>query len=89
MSAFDVFVLSKLAEATKSWEMGTRHATDVKRLFDAGPLNSDDLPPALGISLGNLARLGCAFPGSGFDAAVIFRYMTVTALGMALYHACS
>ena len=89
MSAFDVFVLSRLAEATKSRQPGAMRAIDVKQLFDAGPLDNDDLPPALGISLGNLARLGCALPGAGWDAALIFRYMNVTALGMALYHACS
>ncbi len=43
----------------------------------------------LGISLANLARLGCAMPAGGADGAVLYSIMTVTDLGLALYQACS
>jgi hypothetical protein len=89
MTAFDVLVLSKLAETALNWKSKTRRAIDVKQIFEVDPEDTDELPRHLAISLGNLARLGCAFPGGGWDAAVIFRYMTVTGLGIALYNACT
>jgi hypothetical protein len=90
MSAFDVKVLSKLAETKLSKPPGGIRAIDITTVFpEHGEIGSDEISPVIGVSLANLARLGCAYPSGGFDAAVIFRYMTLTDLGMALYNACS
>jgi hypothetical protein len=91
MSALDVKVLARLCEATLGIPPGAARAIDVGLVFfggKSGPQGAN-LPVHLGISLANLARLGCALPGGGFDAAVIFGFMTVTDLGIGLYKACS
>lgn len=90
MSAFDVKVLSRLAETKLSKQPGSIQAIDIRTVFpEHRGAGIDEISPVIGVSLANLARLGCAYPGGGFDAAVIFRYMTLTDLGMALYKACS
>ena len=93
MSAFDVKNLSALAVATLSLPPSAPHGLGVMKVLhpDLVPPGKDapDVPPELAISLANLARLGCAMPGGGFDGAVLFSIMTVTQLGIALYKACS
>lgn len=91
MSNFDVKVLAKLVEAALAKPAGSVGAIDTGTLFsqEIDPVDRATGPSPIGISLANLARLGCALPGGGFDAAVIFGFMTVTDLGIALYKACS
>ena len=91
MSSMDVKLLAQLVEASLAGPPGFRRAIDVGKMLngEAGGATGADLPPDVGVSLANLASLGCAMPGGGFDAAVIFGYMTVTELGIALYKACS
>ncbi len=91
MSAFDVKNLSLMAEASlanplravETWRLP--HSSQLR---DVHARDGGVVPRDVGISLANLARLGCAMPGSGYDAAVIFGLMTVTELGLALYEAC-
>jgi hypothetical protein len=93
MSAFDVRILSKLAEATLKAPPGARSLVSVKDLpeysqsYPSAP--ADDLPTELLISLANLSRLGCVAPSSGFGGGVGFSHVHVTELGLALYRACS
>lgn len=93
MSAFDVKNLSALAEATLALPQGARRALGVMKVlhpetFTPGRI-VPEVPPDLAVSLANLARLGCAMPGGGLDASVLFSIMTVTQLGISLYKACS
>jgi hypothetical protein len=95
MSALDVKNLAGMAKVTLAMPHG-KHCT----LMTAGLPDSAEpysnhfrggraIPPELGISLANLARLGCAMPGGGLDGSVLYDIMTVTDLGLALYKACS
>jgi Abortive infection alpha len=93
MSAFDVKNLAKLAEASLNpspsellaYSAGQRIVSMKVVLPEFSPKYAGDnpLPTGLSISLANLVRLGCL--GSG--APITF--VTVTALGIALYRACS
>jgi hypothetical protein len=83
MSAFDVKNLSLMAEASLANPANPLRVVETWRLPHSAQLrdvHASDVgvvPRDVGISLANLARLGCAMPGSGFDAAVIFGLMTV------------
>ena len=95
MSAFDVKNLSEMAKATLAGPPGIRRpvlTTTLPYAVETYPgVFRDDpsVPPELGISLANLARLGCATHAGGTDGGVLFSIMTVTDLGLALYKACS
>lgn len=93
MSAFDVKNLSALAAATLALPQGAPRAVGVMKVLHPELVPPGKVAPGvplnLAISLANLARLGCAMPGGGFDGAVLFSLMTVTELGIALYKACS
>jgi hypothetical protein len=92
MSAFDVKILSKLAEATLNAPPGARTLVSVKDLpessqsYPSAP--ADGLSTEILISLANLSRLGCIAPGIGFGS-VSYSHVHVTELGLALYRACS
>jgi hypothetical protein len=91
MSTMDVRLLGQLVEASLANPPGFRRAIDVGKMLNgqaSGPTGAE-LPPEVSVSLANLASLGCALPGGGFDASVVFGYMTVTELGIALFKACS
>ena len=93
MSAFDVKNLAKLAKETLSRPPGSSRTLGAMKvlhpeLMIAGK-PAPEVPVELGVSLANLARLGCALPGGGLDGSVIFGAITVTELGVALYKACS
>jgi hypothetical protein len=94
MSAFDVKNLSLMAQASLANPDNPLRAVETWRLPCSAQLRDlhardvGKVSREVGISLANLSRLGCAIPGSGFDAAVIFGLMTVTDLGLALYKAC-
>jgi hypothetical protein len=96
MSAFDVKNLSLMARASvdapekgylpvlETWDLPSS-----TRVHDETSQNTGKISKELGISLGNLNRLGCAAPAYGFGGMAIFQLMTVTHLGRALYLACS
>jgi hypothetical protein len=95
MSSFDVKNLSLIAKASLeattviSPVMETWDLPNSTKLFDPrGSRKIGSISRELGTSLANLSRLGCAMPGGGFDAAVVFQLMTVTDLGKSLYLAC-
>jgi hypothetical protein len=92
MSAFDVKNLSALAEATANLAAGSPRILGVMKMLHPElmtPGGAPPLPAALGVSMANLARLGCAMPSGGLNGSVLFSGMAVTELGMAFYKACS
>ncbi|HLM82698.1 MAG TPA: Abi-alpha family protein [Terriglobales bacterium] len=96
MSAFDVKNLSLMARASldapekgylpvlETWDLPSS-----TRVHEETSQNTGKISKELGISLGNLNRLGCAAPAYGFGGMAIFQLMSVTHLGRALYLACS
>jgi len=96
MSAFDVKNLSLMARESLSaqeksylpiietWNLPASAKVHEEASQDTGFISKE-----LGISLGNLNRLGCAAPSYGWGGIAIFQLMTVTHLGRALYLACS
>ena len=95
MSAFDVKNLAALAKATLAIPAGQGRVVQTIGLPGSSEQypgffrDVSEVPRELGISLANLARLGCAIPGGGMDGAVVFSVVTVTDLGIGLYLACS
>lgn len=94
MSAFDVKNLKLMAEVSLTSQeqfrvLETWHLPESVRLRDKLARDVGRVPPELGVSLANLARLGCATPAGGWDGVVLFGLMTVTDLGIALFKACS
>jgi len=95
MSAFDVKNLAVMAAASLdapgviSPALETWHLPNSAAVWAPSPGKTGGLSKELGISLANLSRLGCAYPGGGLDAGVNFGLMTVTDLGRALYLACA
>lgn len=96
MSAFDIKNLSMMAKASlDAPEKGylpiveTWNLPGSARVHEETSRDTGNVSKALGISLGNLNRLGCAAPAYGFGGMAIFQLMTVTHLGRALYRACS
>ena len=97
MSAFDVKNLSVMAKASLDAPqagqlplISTWTLPGLAKVHEGGiSQNEWQVSQPLGISLGNLSRLGCAAPAIGFGGMAIFQLMTVTHLGRALYKACS
>jgi hypothetical protein len=94
MSSFDVKNLKLMSEVSVASEeqfrvVETWRLPESARLRDKAAREVGQISPELGISLANLARLGCATPAGGWDGVVLFGLMTVTDLGIALYKACS
>jgi hypothetical protein len=93
MSAFDVKNLAVMAAASLdvsgviSPPLETWHLPNSAIRASSGEVG--ELSKELGVSLANLSRLGCAYPGGGLDGGVVFGLMTVTDLGRALYLACA
>ncbi|MGA8596533.1 MAG: Abi-alpha family protein [Bryobacteraceae bacterium] len=96
MSAFDVKNLSELAKASLAApDKGYLPVIEAWNLpgsamyHDEGSRETGKVSEELGISLGNLMRLGCVIPAMGFGGIPVMGLMTVTHLGRALYRACS
>jgi hypothetical protein len=96
MSAFDVKNLSVIARASlDAPEKGylpvieTWNLPHSARVHEEASRETGVVSKELGISLGNLNRLGCAVPAYGFGGMPLFQLMALTHLGRALYLACS
>jgi hypothetical protein len=95
MSAFDVKNLAAMSKLTLTVPVGqirgvlTCGLPEVAAIFPGYFTDEPVISRALGISLANLSRLGCAMPAGGSDGSVLYSIMTVTDLGLALYQACS
>jgi hypothetical protein len=96
MSAFDVKNLSMMAKVSlEAPKMEYLPVVETGNLPFSAKLQGEksnesaSVSDELGVSLANLARLGCASPASGWGGMAIFKLMTVTYLGRGLYRACS
>jgi hypothetical protein len=96
MSAFDVKNLSAMTRASlDAPERSYLPVIETWNLPDSAKVHEENSPDRgvvsekLGVSLGNLSRLGCVAPVHAFGGMAIFDLVTVTHLGRALYLACS
>jgi Abortive infection alpha len=96
MSAFDVKNLATMAkvslEAPKMEYLPVVETGNLPfsaKLQDEQSNESAAVSEEVGVSLANLARLGCVSPASGWGGIAIFKLMTVTYLGRSLYRACA